>query len=365
MRFGSAGDNTRARGTSGGRPSSGLGLRSIRQGGDTVRGGSSSATVAGQIPSRLADSHTFPASRRTPFSSSRYTDGRSSVYRAPDRDAYRARPSDFLTFHDDRRPSPRRFGRYGHPYRQNAFGPVWYGPVAYPASSYLGFSWSNGSFGLGLSFASYSPACSTRYYDSWSCGGRGYSDVYYGGWRDNWYGGFSYVHNPWPVYRTCYLYEPEPAVETVYVTQPATATYVVESTEAAPVIQPPAPPPDDQNADAARLVQQPPTIPVSEVPQTQTVCEDTPAVERIGTAATSCFCPCHCNGQRPCTCDYPCGAEYAVVADQFNLSSGYTSYTEKLNPETIWASYAGFDREDSYTEPYLFDTTVSADTPLR
>lgn len=360
MRFGSANDNLRPRAAS--LSPDGLSTRSARRGADDVRGGSRTA-VAGQIPSHITGGRDVSTSDRRPPSSGRYGDGRSSVYNAPDRNTYmnrqaysRPQPQHHNTSHGgNNHHDHNRHNPYPYHYSHHAFSPVWCGPVVYPASSYFGFSWSNGSFGL--SFASCSPAYaySTRYYDSWSCGGWGYSGVYYGGWHDNWYGGFSYVYNPWPVYRTCYLYEPstvvvyEPApvvtrTETVYITEPATTTYVVQSAGATPALQQPA---------------------TSVVETQQTFWETAPAVERAETVATSCFCPCHCNGQRPCTCDYPCGAEYTVSADQFDLSFGYSSYAETLNPETIWTSYAGLDRWDAYTEPQPYSTTASTDTVRR
>jgi hypothetical protein len=318
---------------------------SSRHSEDIGRGGNPAAS--GKIPSSFAGRLDPRASDRMPFTSSRYSDGRSSVYRAPDRYANMSRHDDYRGASDyhgsSYRSMPYRYSPSAYRYDHHAFSPVWHGPVVYPAGNSFGFSWSNGSFGL--SFASYSPsyAYSTRYYDSWSCGGWGYSRVYYGGWHNNWYGGFSYVYNPWPVYRTCYLYEPEPLVipaEPLYVAQPATTTYIVQSAAAAPRVQQPA---------AA----------VAEAPQPQAVWEDAPAVDRAETLATSCFCSCHCNGQRPCTCDYPCGSEYAVVADQFNLSVTYSPYAELLNPEVIWSSYAGLDRENAYAEPNLGEATAS------
>ncbi len=355
MRFGSASDNMRPRtaSLSPDNPST----RSTRRSADDVRSGN--RVIAGAIPSHIEGGRDFSASNRRPTQNSRYGDGRPSVYRAPDRNDHMNRQGWFPpqtehrnTYYGGHNSHDYDHHDYDYPYSHHAFSPVWCGPVVYPASRCFGFSWSNGSYGL--SFASYSPAYAynTRYYDSWSCGGWGYSDVYYGGWNNNWYGGFSYVYNPWPVYRTCYLYDPAPVVvyesapvvtrtETVYVTEPATTSYVVQNTGAAPALQQPA----------------------ATVTETQqTVWAAAPAVERAETGATSCFCPCHCNGQRPCTCNYPCGAEYSVSADQLNLSLGYSSYAETLNPETIWTSYAGLDRWDAYTEPQLLDATASTDT---
>ena len=355
LHFGTASDNIKSRTIT--QTPSALSLRSTRPG-DVDR--SSSRTAVTTKPSYLADGRRDPSSDRRTFngsSSSRFSDGRSSVYHAPDRYAamnhhnnYRGQP-DNHHYQGGHHPNY-HYNPYHGSYYHNAFSPVWYGPVVYPAGNSFGFSWNNGSWGLSFG---YSPSCaySTRYYDSWSCGGWGYSSVYYGGWRNNWYGGFSYVYNPWPVYRTCYLYDPEPLVvtrtETVYVTQPATTTYVVQNAEAAPVAQP----------SAYVVTEAQPAQPVLEaVPAA-------PSAESIQTVVTECLCPCHCNGQRPCTCDYPCGSEYAVANDQFNLSFAYSPYAETLNPETIWSSYAGLDRWETDTEPTLFEATVSTDRARR
>lgn len=264
-------------------------------------------------------------------------------------DGFRSRPDSRDFHHGSRhdfhsyRPAPYAY----RPYYHRSFAPVWYGPVVYPASSFFGLSWSSGSFGISVAAYSSPAYCysRTRYYDSWSCGGWGYSSVYYGGWRNNWYGGFSYVYNPWPVYRTYYLYDPPPVVtstEIVYVTPPATTTFVVQNPAAAPAVQQlaasPAPPLQPQTAwDAA------------------------PAAERVETAAERCFCACRCNGQRACTCEYPCGSEYAVVDEQFDLSLAYRSYAESLSPEMIWSSYAGLDRQDSFEDSASLDVAVSSD----
>ena len=64
----------------------------------------------------------------------------------------------------------------------------------------------------------------------------------------------------------------------------------------------------------------------------------------VDAAAIGCFCPCHCNGQRPCICAYPCGAEYAVAREEFDLRLSFASYADTLDPETIWVAYAGLDR---------------------
>jgi hypothetical protein len=367
MNFGSASDNMHARNA---KPSAaGAGLRSTRPGGDEIRGGRNPGDSSASPAGRNSFASSSPDRNRP--SGSRYGDGRSSVYRAPERHApIETRSAYYHDYHGgdhhdyhggDHHPQPYHYNPYACRYDHHAFSPVWCGPVVYPAGNYFGFSWWNGSFGL--SFASYSPsyAYSTRYYDSWSCGGWGYSGVYYGGWHNNWYGGFSYVYNPWPVYRTYYLYDPEPIVipaQTVYVTQPPQTVYVTQPAQTVYVTQPATTTYVVQSAAEAPVVQQ--AAPVAAAPlQAQTAWDVAPAVEQAETVATSCFCPCHCNGQRPCTCEYPCGSEYAVQADQFDLSLVYSPYSETLNPETIWSSYAGLDRETSYTDPNLYDATVS------
>jgi hypothetical protein len=295
----------------------------------------------------------------------RYDGGRNRVYNAPGGhpSSRHGAPSYSQNRHGDSHHG-HHDNHHGHTYFNpwtfrhchNAFAPVWYGPVAYPVSGF-GFSYSSSSWGLSFSSYSYAPAYShTRYYDSWHCGGWGYSGVYYGGWRHGWYGGFSYVYNPWPVYRTYYLYDPYPVTETVYVTQPATTTYVVQApaptattvVEAAPV-----------TASVYPTVAAPQAV--QSAPATEPVAwEVAPAVDRVENAAAGCLCPCHCNGQRPCICAYPCGAEYAIESESFDLSDSYLSYAESLDPETIWTSYAGLDRWDPETQGLSYEATASA-----
>jgi len=279
-------------------------------------------TAPRTVPDRRS-ADTF--SDRAPFSSSRYRDGRTAVYRGPEPRSPRNDTFSYAHHTRDRYDRPNRRPYYFDPwtfrYYPRAFTPVFYGgPVVAPVTGF-GISWSRGTFGV--SFGSYYPVYSrTRYYDSWYGCGWNYSNLYYDGWRHGWYGGISYICNPWPVYRTYYLYEPAPVyTETVYVTQPATA---------ATIIAPPA-------TVAAS---------VPSAPATADASENASPAQQIETDTEGCFCPCHCNGQRPCTCDYPCGSEYAVNAEDFNLRLGYESYAESLNAETIWASYAGLDRWD-------------------
>lgn len=261
---------------------------------------------------------------------------RTTLYRAPDRSAYAPRPQPHHAQPVYPAPVHRHRPTYSFDprtftYQHHAFTPVWYSQSVYPASGF-GFSWSSRS--LGLSFYSHTPTYAyTRYYNSWHCGGLGYSSVYYGGWRSGWYGGFSYVYNPWPVYRTYYLHDPYPVVtrtETVYITQPATTTYIVQ----------------EQAPSVTTAVTQPPSL-AATIPQERAEPSD------------GCFCACHCNNRQACTCDYPCGAEQAVVPEAFSLSLSYVSYAVTLNPETIWASYAGLDRWDS--DVTVTEFAVSAD----
>jgi len=127
-------------------------------------------------------------------------------------------------------------------------------------------------------------------------------------------------------------------VETVYVTQPATTTYVETAPAPATTAAYPSASTGETGAWAAA-----------------------PATARVETVTSTCFCSCHCNGQRPCICDYPCGSEYAYDADAFDLSLTYTSYSESLDPETIWSSYAGLDRYETDTEPFLYEATAQND----
>jgi len=371
MRFGSTGYNTRTRTAS--QPA--MSLRSLNQ--DTDNGQNSRIATSSSRPPHSSTGRINSPSDHNPSSSSRYGDGRTAVYHSPGRpgsmnhNPYYGHGSSHggSDHHNDghgygHHPSP-----YMCHYSPHAFRPVWYGPVAYPVSGFA-FSWNNGSYGV--AFASYSPAYAcTSYYDSWHGGGWGCSGVYYGGWRDNWYGGFSYVYNPWPVYRTYYLYDPEPVVvtrtETVYVTEPA-----VTRTETVYVNEPAVTAPYDANYSvsttypAAQAAPIPAAAAPAPVPEpAPTAWEAAPAVQSTETVAEGCFCPCHCNGQRACTCDYPCGAEFAVVADQFNLGYVYSSYAETLDPETIWTSYAGLDRWDVAQEPFLNEATASSDNRPR
>lgn len=304
-----------------------------------TRGTPTARHISAHEPSRAS----HPVGQPTP-------ERRTTLYRAPDRLAYAPRPQPsaqpvYLSPVHRHRPTY-YFDPWTFTYQHHAFTPVWYSPAVYPASGF-GFSWSSRS--LGISFSSYSHVPTytyTRYYNSWHCGGLGYSSVYYGGWRSGWYGGFSYVYNPWPVYRTYYLYDPYPVVtrtETVYITQPATTTYIVqEGAPAATAITQQAPPPATATAPGTPAAAQP---------------------ERAEPAA-ECFCACHCNARYTCTCDYPCGSEYTVTPEAFNLSLSFVSYAATLNPETIWVSYAGLDRWDSDANATRFEATAAAD-PIR
>ena len=317
-----------------------LSLRSTRGDSDSDRFDRTAVTRA--IPgTSLGNSHVRLPSSARDREGFRRDDGRTSLYRPP----YGAHDRNHQPGFDPRRASynpPRYYSGHGHGSshhdsrdwrNRHACSPVWWGPVVYPAG--FGLTWHSGSFAL--SIATYAPVRTyTRYYDSWSCGGWGYTGVYYGGWRSGWYGGFSYVYNPWPVYRTYYLYDPEPLVtrtETVYVTQPAETVYVTQPAEtvtpaANPSALPYSSPAPEQDAEPAAW-------------------EDAPAVPRAETEVTACLCPCQCNGERPCICSYPCGAEYAFSDQEFSLGATYTPYAEALNPESIWSSYAGLDRWDA------------------
>lgn len=212
------------------------------------------------------------------------------------------------------------------------FAPVYMGPV-YTSTSYT-TAWHGGAVTVsvgGPAYSYYSPFyrpyyCNTGYiHDGWH-----HSSAYYGGWRCNWYGGFSYMFNPMPVYRTYYLYEEpqtivieKPAPQVVYVNQPA-QQQVVE------------------------YVQQVPATPASELPSAQ------PALPLVTAEAQTvqaqenahCFCACKCNGRIACICEYACGSEFAYSPDDYTLK-GFASYAESLNNELIWSSYAGLDRPEA------------------
>lgn len=217
---------------------------------------------------------------------------------------------------------------YSSPYCRNRYynacRPVWCGPVVYPASG-CGFTWWNDNFAI--SFSSCSPArysYHTPYYNSWYDGGCGYSSVYYGGWRSGWYGGLSYVCNPWPVYRTYYLYEPEPIV----IEQPVVIRQeVIAEQEPAPVTE-------------TTVLQAAPISYAAEYPADYAVVEEHTKISQASDAEefnTAEFDP-----------------EY-IYEDQFDpfyydgelldqeLQIVFSSYASSLDPETIWVSYAQLD----------------------
>ena len=257
--------------------------------------------------------------------------------------------------HDDHHDHHPYYGPWYGPY---ACSPVWWGPVVYPAASSL----TCHSVSFALSFATYAPACHyTRYYDSWCGGGWGYTGVYYGGWRSGWYGGFSYVYNPWPAYRTYYFYEPYPVTETIYVTQPAATTvYVTQPATATVVAEPAAAPPAYAAAPSTAYAASPSGYAAAPSGPAPTAWDAAPAVQRTEAAATTCFCPCRCDGLRPCTCAYPCGSEYALRDADLDLSQAFASYSETLSAEMIWSSYAGLDRWDTQADAYENAAVVTA-----
>ena len=145
------------------------------------------------------------------------------------------------------------------------------------------------------------------------------------------------------------VYVTQPA-QTVYVTQPAQTVYAAQPAQTSTVISEPA-----ANSPYSLPVRA--TAPAPLDGSAPVVAAEQPAwedksdtVRRVETEATRCFCPCNCNGQRPCVCNYPCGSENALLDQEFNLGLAYTPYAEALNPETIWSSYAGLDRWDTSTE---------------
>ncbi|MEI7945361.1 MAG: hypothetical protein WCJ02_01630 [bacterium] len=218
---------------------------------------------------------------------------------------------------------------FGFTIGASLLAPFYIAPVVYPSRSYYGTTWYGSPVVVSVSPRSHYPTyayrpyyCNTGYIHD----GFHYSSAYYGGWRGNWYGGFSYIFNPFPVYSSYYLYdEPQtivvqqPAPQVVYVNQPAQ----------------PATPPQESILDTATL----PTQPQPAV-EPATTAQTPPAEEN-----TRCFCACKCNGRVPCICEYACGSEFAYSPEAYTLK-GFSSYSESLNRELIWSSYAGLDRAE-------------------
>ncbi|MDD2599233.1 MAG: hypothetical protein PHO37_08420 [Kiritimatiellae bacterium] len=239
-----------------------------------------------------------------------------------------------------------RYSPYSHYYNpyNRCFTPAWRGPVVYPSfydygyrSGFsLGFSWSSGS--SWLSFSSSSPVYynyHTPYYSSAYYGGSGYSSMYYGGWRSGWYGGFSYVYNPWPVYRTYYLYEPTPLViqQPVIIQQEAVVQYerplekYTSEVQVQPVTY------ISQQNPGQIVIEERTTIRDADQPIEYPAAEpeypaDEPVAYNPEYAADDLY------------DEYFYAGEY--MREEFTLI--FSSYATSLNPETIWISYAGLDR---------------------
>jgi hypothetical protein len=221
---------------------------------------------------------------------------------------------------------------FGFTIGASLLAPLYIAPVIYPTRSYYGTTWYGSPVVVAVSTRAHYPTyayrpyyCNTGYIHD----GFHYSSAYYGGWRGNWYGGFSYIFNPTPVYSSYYLYdEPQtivvqqPAPQVVYVNQPAQ----------------PVGPPQESILETAPFTTQP--QPALE-PATEAVAEQTPPTDEN----THCFCACKCNGRVPCICEYACGSEFAYSPDEYTLK-GFSSYSESLNKELIWSSYAGLDRAE-------------------
>jgi hypothetical protein len=218
---------------------------------------------------------------------------------------------------------------FGFTLGASLFAPLYIAPVIYPARSYYSTTWYGGPVAVSVSSWSPYPAyayrpyyCHTGYIHS----GWHYSSAYYGGWRGNWYGGFSYIFNPTPVYSSYYLYD-EP--QTIVVQQPAPQVVYVNP----PAL--PAEPPQESILETAPFTTQPqPAL------EPATTAQTPPADEN-----TRCFCACKCNGRVPCICEYACGSEFAYSPADYTLK-GFASYAESLNTELIWSSYAGLDRAE-------------------
>jgi len=193
-------------------------------------------------------------------------------------------------------------------------------------------TWGNDHVSFAVSTRSTYPVYSYRpyyctsswyYHDGWQ-----HSHVYYGGWRSSWYGGFSYTFNPYPVYRTYYLYE-EP--QTVVIQQPAQQVVIYNQPAQPAVVQ-------NQDFVAAPV----PSSPAAQSPATVAREEGTAAAEQT----ERCLCACKCNGKVACICEYACGSEFAYSPEAYTLGD-FVSYSESLNTELIWSSYAGLDRPEA------------------
>ena len=218
---------------------------------------------------------------------------------------------------------------YPNQHHRDTYRPAWCRPIIYPVSFGLARS-SYGAYAFAVSpyTPGYTTYTCTPYYDSWSYGSWGCSYAYYGGWHHGWYGGFSYVYNPWPVYSTCYFYD-APVVtrtETVYITQPTAETAVYESVPSAPAVDHIA----EQTVEAA--------IPTS----AQTTVPETPAGESVNAFVLD---------------DHFFDFGYATAPEDFTLH--FASYAESLDAEMIWSSYAGFDRMDADVLIHLDEETAS------
>jgi len=152
--------------------------------------------------------------------------------------------------------------------------------------------------------------------------------MYYGGWSSGWYGGFSYVYNPWPVYRTYYLYEPAPLV----IQQPVIIRQATVVQRERPL------------ETYTSEVQVQPITYISQQNPEQIVIEERTTIKDIDQPTK-----------------YPSGEPVAYTSgytdddlyetyfyageymrEEFTLE--FSSYATSLNPESIWISYAGLDR---------------------
>jgi hypothetical protein len=201
-----------------------------------------------------------------------------------------------------------------------------------PAYTFYGYTPTYACFGYTPTYAcfGYTPAITYASYSFNSCRDRRYdryqtcSYNYYGGWRHGWYGGFSYVCNPWPVYSTYYFYDPPPVVtqtETVYITQPVMAAAPAAG---APIAEAPAPAVGGEPAVSNTLA----------------------AADQNASADNR-------------TSDL--WADYDAGADDFTLD--FTSYAETLDTERVWASYAEIDRAASSEDDNLNVETAAITAP--
>ncbi|MFO7936603.1 MAG: hypothetical protein R6V06_03235 [Kiritimatiellia bacterium] len=256
---------------------------------------------------------TYHRRHLSPQSTRRLPDSRHSKPRRRDTPSYYkpyhpARASSRHYYHPAHRRADRRFHR-------SRSRPLWWGPFSYPAS--YGFTWRGGGI-FSVSFVSHSPFYynyHTPYYNSW----------YYSGWRHGWYGGLSYVCNPWPVYRTCYFYDADPVI----IEKPVLIT---EENELAPA------------ESTTTEIQTAPADGTSGYPDNYVVVEERTTIRSASARETE---------QHSANAGFDPDYIYEDQFDPFYYNGvipdeefriAFSSYASTLNPESIWISYAGLNR---------------------